>query len=190
MGQFEIPKELSDKILQTIQEIRSGGKIRKGTNETTKSVERNEAKFVAIAADVNPPEIIQHIPMLCDEKRIPYAFVSTKADLGAAAGLPVGTSAIAVVSAGEAAKKLQQVVEQINVIRGVGTKPAEKAAAPKAAPAAEKPAEKEKKPRAPRKKKEEEKPAEEKKEQTEEAKKEEKPAEEKEEEVAVAAATA
>ena len=154
-AKFEIPKELSDKILQTIQEIRSGGKIRKGTNEATKSVERNEAKFVAIAADVNPPEIIQHIPMLCDEKKIPYAFVPTKNDLGAAAGLPVGTSAIAVVSAGEAAKKLQQVVEQINILRGVGVKPAEKAVAPAAKAAEAKPAEvKEKKPRAPRKPKE------------------------------------
>src|SRR3989338_9881001 len=129
---FEIPKELSDKILQAIQDIRTGGKIRKGTNEATKSVERNEAKFVAIAADVNPPEIIQHIPMLCDEKRIPYAFVPSKNDLGAAAGLPVGTSAIAVASAGEAAKKLQQVVEQINILRGVGVKTAEKAVAPAA----------------------------------------------------------
>jgi len=175
-AKFEIPKELSDKILQTIQEIRSGGKIRKGTNEATKSVERNEAKFVAIAADVNPPEIIQHIPMLCDEKKIPYAFVPTKNDLGAAAGLPVGTSAIAVVSAGEAAKKLQQVVEQINILRGVGVKPAEKAVAPAAKAAEAKPAEvKEKKPRAPRKPKEE---------------KETKPAEEKKEEVAVAAAVA
>src|SRR3989344_1572688 len=167
-AKFEIPKELSDKILQTIQEIRSGGKIRKGTNEATKSVERNEAKFVAIAADVNPPEIIQHIPMLCDEKRIPYAFVPTKNDLGAAAGLPVGTSAIAVVSAGEAAKKLQQVVEQINILRGVSVKPAEKAVAPAAKAAEAKPAEvKEKKPRAPRKPKEEKetKPAEEKKEE-------------------------
>ena len=154
-AKFEIPKELSDKILQTIQEIRSGGKIRKGTNEATKSVERNEAKFVAIAADVNPPEIIQHIPMLCDEKKIPYAFVPTKNDLGAAAGLPVGTSAIAVVSAGEAAKKLQQVVEQINILRGVSVKPAEKAVAPAAKAAEAKPAEvKEKKPRAPRKPKE------------------------------------
>jgi len=174
---FEIPKELSDKILQAIQDIRTGGKIRKGTNEATKSVERNEAKFVAIAADVNPPEIIQHIPMLCDEKRIPYAFVPSKNDLGAAAGLPVGTSAIAIASAGEAAKKLQQVVEQINVIRSASVKPAEKAEAKVATPAAEKSAEtKEKKPRAPRKPKEA-KPAEE--------KKEEKPAE-----VAVAAATA
>jgi len=152
-AKFEIPKELSDKVLQLIQDTRTSGKLRKGTNEATKSVERNEAKFVIIAADVNPIEIVMHLPMLCDEKRIPYVFVPTKADLGAAAGLPVGTSAIAIANAGEAAKKLAQIAEQIYTIRGVkpeGLKAAPKAEAPKAA---EVPA-KEKKPRAPKKPKE------------------------------------
>lgn len=141
---FDIPKELADKVIQVIQDVRTSGKIRKGTNEATKSVERNEAKFVAIASDVNPPEIVMHLPMLCDEKSIPYVFVPSKADLGAAAGLPVGTSAIAIANAGEAAKKLSALVEQINVIRGVRPETAK----PKAEA---KPAE-EKKPRAPKKK--------------------------------------
>ena len=152
---FDLPKELADKVIQVIQDIRSSGKIRKGTNEATKSVERNEAKFVAIAADVNPVEIVMHMPMLCDEKKIPFAWVPTKADLGAAAGLPVGTSAIAVANAGEAGKKLAQIVEQINVLRGIKPETAAKPAAPKAeAKPAEVKEEKPKKPRTPRKPKE------------------------------------
>lgn len=187
MGKFEIPKELADKILQLIQDIRTSGKIRKGTNETTKSVERNEAKLVVIASDVNPPEIVMHLPMLCDEKKIPYAWVPAKADLGAAAGLSVGTSAIAVVSAGEAAKKLAQVVEQIEILSG------KKAETPKmkeakvvaeAKPAA-KAETKPKKPRAPRKKAEKK---EEKKEKPTEKKEEAKPEEKPVEAVAVATA--
>lgn len=151
-GKTEIPKELADQILKLVEDARSGGKIRKGTNEATKSVERSEAKFVVIAADVNPPEIIQHIPMLCDEKKIPYAFVPAKADLGAAAGLPVGTSAIAIVSAGEAAKRMSQIVEQIEVLSGKKAIPVEKKV--ETAKAEEKP-----KPAKPKKAKEE-KPAE------------------------------
>jgi len=53
-GKFDVPKELSAKVLTLIQETRSGGKIRKGTNEATKSIERSEAKLVIIAEDVNP----------------------------------------------------------------------------------------------------------------------------------------
>ncbi|MBI2041039.1 MAG: 50S ribosomal protein L7ae [DPANN group archaeon] len=146
-SKIEIPKELSDQILKLVEDARSGGKIRKGTNEATKSVERNEAKFVVIAADVNPPEIIQHIPMLCDEKKIPCAFVPAKADLGAAAGLPVGTSAIAIVSAGESAKKMSQIVEQLEVLSGKKAVPAKteaKAETPAAKPKAPKKAKEEK----------------------------------------------
>ena len=153
MTKFDLPKELADKVIQVLQDIKSSGKIRKGTNEATKSVERNEAKFVVIAADVNPIEIVMHIPMLCDEKKIPYAWVPTKADLGAAAGLPVGTSAIAVANAGEASKKLAQIVEQIYTLRGIKPEGAKAPAAPKAEVKAEAPT-KEKKPRAPRKPKE------------------------------------
>jgi large subunit ribosomal protein L7Ae len=134
---FEVPKELVDSVYQVLEEAKRTGKIRKGTNETTKSVERAEAKLVVIAEDVNPPEIIMHIPMLCEEKSIPYVFVPKKTELGAAAGLPVGSSAIAVVSPGEAAKKLQNVVRELEVLIGKATK--------KEAPKEEKPKE-EKKP--------------------------------------------
>ena len=114
MNKTELPKELSDKILRLIEEVRnSGGKLRKGTNEVTKSIERSECVLVAIASDVNPQEIIMHIPMLCEEKGIACVFVPAKADLGAASGLPVPTSTIAIVSGGEAAKKVDNVIKEI-----------------------------------------------------------------------------
>jgi len=120
----EVNKELSDKALQLLNEVRVQGKLRKGTNEVTKSVERGEAKLVVIAADVNPQEIIMHLPVLCDEKNIPYVYVQSKAELGAAAGLPVGTSAIAIANAGDAAKKLADFAEKVK-----GPKKTAKAAA-------------------------------------------------------------
>jgi len=121
----EVNKELSDKALQILNEVRVQGKLRKGTNEATKSVERGEAKLVVIAADVNPPEIIMHLPVLCEEKGIACVFVQSKAELGAAAGLPVGTSAIAVANAGDVAKKLADFVEKL---RGAKPKVAKAAA--------------------------------------------------------------
>ena len=116
----EVNKERAAQALQLLNEVRVQGKIRKGTNEVTKSVERGEAKLVVVAADVNPPEIVLHLPILCDEKGIACVYVDTKADLGAAAGLPVATSAVAVANAGDAAKKLADFTEQI---RGGKPKP-------------------------------------------------------------------
>jgi len=113
---FEVPKELAEKVYKLIADVRVSGKVRKGTNEATKSVERAEARLVVIAADTNPIEIVAHLPMLCEEKKIPYVWVPTKADLGAAVGLPVGTSAVAVAQPGEAAKKLDMIVKQIKTL--------------------------------------------------------------------------
>lgn len=123
---FEVPKELAEKVYKLIEDVRASGKIKKGTNEATKSVERAEARLVIIASDTNPPEIVAHLPMLCEEKKIPFVHVPTKTDLGAAAGLPVGTSAVAIVHPGEAAKKLDTIVKQIETLAGKKEKPVEK----------------------------------------------------------------
>ncbi|HKZ49513.1 MAG TPA: ribosomal L7Ae/L30e/S12e/Gadd45 family protein [Candidatus Nanoarchaeia archaeon] len=96
-----------------MNEVRVQGRLRKGANEATKSIERGEAKLVVIAADVNPPEIIMHLPVLSEEKGIACVYVQSKAELGAAAGLPVGTSAIAIANAGDAAKKVADFVDQL-----------------------------------------------------------------------------
>jgi len=89
-------------ILQMIEKARSGGKIKKGANEVTKALERGTAKVVVAAKDLSQPEIIAHMPILAKEKGIMYFEVASKKELGAAAGLAVGTSAVALVELGEA----------------------------------------------------------------------------------------
>src|SRR3989338_161792 len=98
----------SEDILEIIETARETGKIRKGVNEVTKAVERGIAKLVVVAEDVDPKEIVMHLPPLCDEKKIPFFKVPSKNDLGRAAGLDVSSAAIAVVEAGEAKKKLSE----------------------------------------------------------------------------------
>lgn len=110
---FEVPKELSEKILQAIEAARNTGKIRKGTNESTKAVEKGEAKLLVIAGDVEPEEIVMHLPPLCDEKKIPYVYVPSKAELGRAAGLDVSSAAISIVEAGEGKELLKEVVSHV-----------------------------------------------------------------------------
>ncbi len=97
----------AEKVLEIVELSRETGKIRKGVNETTKAVERGEAKLVVVAEDVNPPEIVMHLPALCEEKHVPLVKVPAKADLGRAAGLDVPTSSIAVVEPGQAEPHLK-----------------------------------------------------------------------------------
>src|SRR3989338_4022820 len=110
---FEVPKELSDKVLQAIEAARNTGKIRKGTNESTKAVEKGDGKLLAIAGDVEPEEIVMHLPPLCDEKKIPYVYVPSKAELGRSAGLDVPSAAICIAEAGEGKELLKEVVTEV-----------------------------------------------------------------------------
>ena len=99
----EVSKEIQDKAYEAVEIARKSGKLKKGTNEVTKVIEKGVAKLVLIASDVNPIEVIMHIPVLCEEKKVPCVSVGSRSDLGAAAGLPVGTSSVAIIKEGEAA---------------------------------------------------------------------------------------
>ncbi len=89
-------------VYSIIEKARTSGKIERGTNEVTKAIERGTAKFVAYAADVEPKEIVQHIPVLCKEKNVPCQEADSKQKLGIAAGIPVSASSIAVIETGDA----------------------------------------------------------------------------------------
>jgi large subunit ribosomal protein L7Ae len=106
---FETPPELADQALQLVQVAQETGKLRVGTNEVTKSAERGEAKLVVMAEDVDPVEILIHVPMLCEEKRIPYVYVDKKQRLGQFAGLTKSAASVAVVEPGEGKGLLEQI---------------------------------------------------------------------------------
>ncbi len=165
---FETPSDVQQKALSVVEAAHACGGLRKGTNETTKAIERGTAKLVVVAGDVDPEEIVMHIPMICGEHRIAYLFVSEKLALGKAAGLGVGTSAVAVLKADKAEAVLKEVVDKAQSLMPkapeaakVEKKPAEPKApkapkAPEAAKAEKKPAE----PKAPEAAKAEEMPVE------------------------------
>ncbi|MDY6764924.1 MAG: 50S ribosomal protein L7Ae [Halobacteria archaeon] len=114
---FDVPNELEDRALEALEVARDTGKIRKGTNETTKAVERGEAKLVYIAEDVQPEEIVMHLPALCDEKDVPHIYISKQDDIGHASGLQVGSAAAAIADPGKAEEDLEDITEKIENLR-------------------------------------------------------------------------
>jgi large subunit ribosomal protein L7Ae len=115
---FETPKEVSEAAYEVLRQASRSGKVRKGTNETTKAIERGLAKLVVIAEDVQPPEVVAHLPLLCDERKIPYVFVPAKDQIGPAIGIDVSTAAAAVIEAGEGQQILDQVTQELARVRG------------------------------------------------------------------------
>ncbi len=120
---FEVPKEIADKSLEALRLAKQSGTVKKGVNEVTKSVERGIATLVVIAGDVEPEEVVMHIPTICEQKRIPFVFVPTKQDLGKAAGLGVPCAAAAVEKAGEGQSQLKEVANWASGKMGGGAKP-------------------------------------------------------------------
>lgn len=114
---FTVPPELAEKAYEAISRAKESGSIRKGTNEVTKAVERGLAKLVLIAEDVDPPEIVAHLPLLCEEKGIPYVYVPSKARLGKSCGLQVAAASACIIDPGEAAALMNEIVKQVNEIK-------------------------------------------------------------------------
>ncbi len=109
----EISKEVADKVYEAIEVAKATGRIKKGSNEVTKAIEKGIAKLVAIAKNVNPPEITMHIPLLSKEKDVLCVEVPSKEELGAAAGISVGTASIAIVEEGEAKNTVKEIIKKL-----------------------------------------------------------------------------
>ena len=114
---FEVPKELADKVLEAVTIARASGKLKKGVNETTKAVERGIAKLVIMAQDVQPEEILMHLPLICDEKKVPYVYVPSKQELGKAAGIDVAASSVAVIEEGDAKNLIEDIAEKVKSLK-------------------------------------------------------------------------
>jgi large subunit ribosomal protein L7Ae len=115
---FEAPNELIKKALEAVEIARDTGKIKKGTNEATKSVERSVAKLVLIGDDVEPEEIVAHLPYLCEEKETPYIYVKHQNELGAACGLRVGAASVAIIDGGKGKELIGEIAKEVGKLKG------------------------------------------------------------------------
>jgi len=115
---FETPTDLVNPILEAVRVASQSGKVRKGTNEATKAIERGISKLIVIAEDVEPPEVVAHLPIICEEQNAAYAFVPSKLDLGKALGIDVTSAAAAIIDAGDANHIVEEVVSSIKKLKG------------------------------------------------------------------------
>lgn len=119
--EFGVPQELVELTYKALRVAKETGRVRRGTNETTKFVERGLAKLVVIAEDVEPPEVVAHLPFLCKERKIPFVYVPSKTELGEAAGIEVAAASACIVDPGEAADMLAEVISKLEELQ-VGSK--------------------------------------------------------------------
>jgi len=114
---FSVPKEVVDAAYEALQLATQTGSVRKGTNETTKAIERAQAKLVIIAEDVDPPEVVAHLPLICEERKIPYVFVPNKQKIGSATGIDVPAAAACIVEVGDAAPLVKEIGKRVEELK-------------------------------------------------------------------------
>ncbi len=115
---FETPEDLVNPILEALRVAATSGKVKKGTNEATKAIERGSSKLIVIAEDVEPPEVVAHLPILCEEQGAAFVFVPTKQELGNSLGIEITSAAAAILDAGDAQHIVDQIIETISKIKG------------------------------------------------------------------------
>lgn len=118
---FTVPKEVADAAYEALQTATRTGSVRKGTNETTKAVERAQAKLVVIAEDTDPPEVVAHLPLICDERKIPYVFVPSKQKVGSAVDIDVPAASACIVDLGDAQSLVKEISKRIEELKKVGS---------------------------------------------------------------------
>ena len=111
-------KSIQKEIFNAITKASQLKKIKKGANEATKTLNRGISDLIVIAADVKPLEIVLHLPLLCEDKNVPYVFVESQRLLGRACGVsrPVIAASILTNTSDElkdVVSKLKEEVEKL-----------------------------------------------------------------------------
>ncbi|CAN6610325.1 13 kDa ribonucleoprotein-associated protein [Trichomonascus vanleenenianus] len=107
--------QVTQQILDLIQQATHLRQLKKGANEATKTLNRGIAEFIVMAADASPLEIVLHLPLLCEDKNVPYVFVPSKVALGRACGVSRPVIAASVTS-NEASQIREQIYDLKNTI--------------------------------------------------------------------------
>lgn len=103
--------ETTQQILDIVQQATNLRQLKKGANEATKTLNRGISEFIVMAADAEPIEIVLHLPLLCEDKNVPYVFVPSKVALGRACGVSRPVVAASVTT--NDASQIKEVVYQL-----------------------------------------------------------------------------
>ncbi|GJC79663.1 hypothetical protein EsH8_V_000269 [Colletotrichum jinshuiense] len=89
---------LQQEILDLVQQCQHYRQLKKGANEATKTLNRGVSELIILAADTNPLSIVLHLPLLSEDKNVPYVYVKSKTALGRACGVSRAVIAASITS--------------------------------------------------------------------------------------------
>ena len=87
-------KKITKKLHKLVKKASQAKFVKRGVKEVVKALRKGEKGFCIIAGDISPIDVVTHLPIMCEDRQIPYFYVPSKHDLGAAACTKRPTSCI------------------------------------------------------------------------------------------------
>eukprot|EP00457_Paulinella_chromatophora_P011070 gb/GEZN01011195.1/.p1 GENE.gb/GEZN01011195.1/~~gb/GEZN01011195.1/.p1 ORF type:complete len:200 (-),score=68.69 gb/GEZN01011195.1/:355-954(-) len=94
-------EKLTKKCLKLIKKGKEAKSVHRGVKEVVKALRNGKKGVVLLAANISPIDVLSHLPGLCEAKEVPYIWLPSKEDIGAAA-LTKRSSSVMLVMRGEA----------------------------------------------------------------------------------------
>ncbi|AWO99608.1 H/aca ribonucleoprotein complex subunit 2-like protein [Scophthalmus maximus] len=79
-------RKLSKKLYKCVKKAAKVKNIRRGVKEVQKFINKGEKGIVVMAGDTLPIDVYCHLPVMCEDRSLPYAYIPSKVDLGSSAG--------------------------------------------------------------------------------------------------------
>ncbi|KAI9803074.1 MAG: snoRNA-binding protein [Piccolia ochrophora] len=100
--------KVQKKVLKSVKKAAKNKSLKRGVKEVVKALRKSTVPpsnttapptgVVILAADISPMDVISHIPVLCEDHGIPYVYVPSRAELGAAGSTKRPTSVVLVTT--------------------------------------------------------------------------------------------
>lgn len=91
--------KLAKKVLKLAKKAAKRKQTKRGVKEVVKALRKGAKGVAVLAGDVSPLDVISHLPVFCEAKGVPYIFVPSKDELGAAGLTKRPTSCMLVLAA-------------------------------------------------------------------------------------------
>merc|ERR1711865_654209 len=76
--------KLTKKLFKCIKKATKAKQVLRGVKEVVKAVRKGTKGVCVIAGNISPMDVISHLPILCEDNDVPYIYIRSKEDLGAA----------------------------------------------------------------------------------------------------------
>uniref|UniRef100_A0A8D0NL72 H/ACA ribonucleoprotein complex subunit 2 n=1 Tax=Sus scrofa TaxID=9823 RepID=A0A8D0NL72_PIG len=115
-GEHAYHELLTGKLYKCIKKAIKQKQIQHGVKEVQKFIDKGKKGIMVLAGDTLPVEVYCHLPVMCEDRNLPYIYIPSKTNLGAAAGSKRPTCVIMVKSHKDYQEAYDECLEEVQAL--------------------------------------------------------------------------